>query len=205
MPESPEAARRIGGAHRCDTCDMRRRPPVVLLGVSFVLTGCASTPPRLVTTAPTIRPATTSSPGPLGSSVASSGCGATVVYRGGVPAWLVAAAGGSGSQSGAPTYLPYVITDPPIAGGYLFIFPLHSGAHAPNKILWAVGLPRDGSDLVITAHPLTAAKPVITETLADDSFPGEIYPDGLAVPTAGCWQLTLSWSGHRALLDLAYT
>jgi hypothetical protein len=129
------------------------------------------------------------------------GCGDTVVYRGGVPAWLVAAGGGSG----APTYLPYVIASPPIAGGYLFIFPLHSGAHAPNKILWAMGLPRDGSDLVITAHPLTASRPVITETLRDDSYPGEIYPDGIAVPTSGCWQLTLAWSGHRALLDLAYT
>lgn len=183
---------------------MRRRPPVVLLGVSFLLAGCASTSPLLATNAPTLRSATTSSPGPVGSSVASAGCGDTVVYRGGVPAWLIAAGGGSGAQSGAPTELPYVIADPPIAGGYLFVFPLQSGAHAPNKILWAMGFPRDGSDLVISAHPLTASNPVITETLRDDSSPGEIYPDGLAVPAAGCWQLTLSWSGHRALLDLAY-
>ena len=128
-----------------------------------------------------------------------------MVYRGAVPAWLVAAGGGSGSSSGAPTYLPYVIADPPIAGGYLFVFPLQSGARAPNKILWAVGVPRDGSALVISAHPLTASRPVMTETLPDDSYPGEIYPDGLAVPAPGCWQLTLTWSGHRALVDLAYT
>jgi hypothetical protein len=159
----------------------------------------------MVTNAPTIRAATTSAPGPPGSTVASTGCGGTVVYRGDVPAWLVAAGGGSESPSGAPTYLPYVIAHPPIAGGYLFVFPLQSGAHAPNKILWAMGFPRDGSDLVISAHPLTASKPVITETLRDDSSPGEIYPDGLEVPAAGCWQLTLSWSGHHALLDLAYT
>lgn len=169
-----------------------------------MLAGCSSTSPRLVTSAPTVRSATTSSPGPVGSSVASVGCGDTVVYRGGVPTWLVAAAGGSGSRSGAPAYLPYVIANPPIAGGYLFVFPLRSGAHAPNKILWAMGLPRDGSNLVISAHPLTTSKPVISETLPDDSYPGEIYPDGLAVPAAGCWQLTLSWSGHRAMLDLAY-
>jgi hypothetical protein len=159
----------------------------------------------MVTNAPTIRAATTSAPGPPGSTVASTGCGGTVVYRGDVPAWLVTAGGGSGAPSGAPTYLPYVIARPPIAGGYLFVFPLQSGAHAPNKILWAMGFPRDGSDLVISAHPLTASKPVITETLRDDSSPGEIYPDGLEVPAAGCWQLTLSWSGHHALLDLTYT
>ncbi len=159
----------------------------------------------MVTSAPASRSATTAAPGPPGSSVASVGCGDTAVYRGAVPAWLVAAGGGSGSSSGAPTYLPYVIAHPPIAGGYLFVFPLQSGAHAPNKILWAVGVPRDGSDLVISARPLTASRPVITETLPDDSYPGEIYPDGLAVPAPGCWQLTLSWSGHRALLDLAYT
>ncbi|MFI5287639.1 MAG: hypothetical protein ACHQ4F_15160 [Candidatus Dormibacteria bacterium] len=158
-----------------------------------------------VTDAPPLRSVTTSDPQPLGSSVASTGCGDTVVYRGNVPAWLVAAGGGSGSPSGAPTYLPYVIARPPIAGGYLFVVPLQSGARAPNKILWAMGLPRDGSDLVITAHPLTASKPVITETLRDDSYPGEIYPDGLAAPAPGCWQLTLSWSGHHAVVDLSYT
>lgn len=137
--------------------------------------------------------------------MASAGCGDTVVHRGDVPAWLVAAGGGSDPPSGAPAYLPYVIAHPPIAGGYLFIFPLRSGTRAPNKILWAVGLPREGSPLVITAHPLTASRPVITERLPADSYPGEIYPDGLAVPAAGCWQLTLSWSGHSAVVELAYT
>ncbi|MFZ0130801.1 MAG: hypothetical protein WB808_12745 [Candidatus Dormiibacterota bacterium] len=181
---------------------MRRRPPLVGLGVALLLAGCAPTATPSVTNAPTIRSAATPAPQPLGSSVASTGCGNTVVYRGSVPAWLVTAGGGS---RGAPTYLPYVIARPPIAGGYLFVFPLQSGAHGSNKILWAMGLPRDGSDLVISAHPLTASKPVITETLLDDSYPGEIYPDGLAVPTAGCWQLTLSWSGHHALIELAYT
>lgn len=159
----------------------------------------------MITTAPTTHSPTTSAPRPPGSSIASTGCGDTVVYSGDVPAWLIAAGGGSGAPSGAPTYLPYVIADPPIAGGYLFAFPLHSGSHDPSKILWAMGLPRDGSDLVIRAHPLTASRPVITETLPADSSPGEIYPDGLEVPAAGCWQLTLSWSGHQALLDLAYT
>lgn len=179
---------------------MRCRLSLALLGV-LLIAGCASTATPTVTNPSTSRSATTSP----GSSAASTGCGDTVVRRGNVPAWLVTAGGGSGSQSGAPTYLPYVIASPPIAGGYLFVFPLHSGARGANKILWAVGYPRNGSNLVISAHPLTSSRPVITETLADDSYPGEIYPDGLAVPYAGCWQLTLSWSGHTATLDLAYT
>lgn len=185
---------------------MRRWPPLVLLGVSLLLAGCAPTATPMVTSAPASPSATTSGPEPSGSGVASTGCGDTVVHRGDVPAWLVAAGGGSRSPSGAPTYLPYVIAQPQIAGAYLFGFPLRAGhpENPTNKILWAMRLPRNGSSLVVSASPLGAASPTVSITLPDDSGPGEIYPSIIDVPFAGCWRLGLSWMGHHAELDLDY-
>ena len=37
-----------------------------------------------------------------------------------------------------------------------------------------------------------------------NSGPGEIYPDGLDVPTAGCWRFDLRWANGRATVDLEY-
>ncbi|MBJ7593768.1 MAG: hypothetical protein JF886_02725 [Candidatus Dormibacteraeota bacterium] len=138
---------------------------------------------------------------PPASTVAAPGCGATPVYRGGVPAWLITAGGASGL-----TDLPYVIARPPFAGGYLFGFPLRAGHpdNPTNKILWAMALPRNGSTLVINAHPLGASSPALTETLPDNSRPGEIYPDIFDVPSAGCWQVALDWTGHHVVLELDY-
>jgi hypothetical protein len=97
-----------------------------------------------------------------------------------------------------------VIASPATAGGFLFEFPLLAGPKAANKILWAMRLPRSGSSLVLTAHPLGASAPVVTESRPDNSSPGEIYPDGLDVPSAGCWQVSLSWGGNHAEIDLNY-
>jgi hypothetical protein len=36
----------------------------------------------------------------------------------------------------------------------------------------------------------------------DDASPGEIYPSIVDLPAAGCWRLTLRWSGHAASIDL---
>ena len=67
-----------------------------------------------------------------------------------------------------------------------------------------MGLPRNGSNLVIKAHPLGASSPALTETLPDNSSPGEIYPDIFDVPSAGCWQVALDWAGHHAVLEVNY-
>ena len=181
---------------------MYRRWPLVLLLGAWLVVGCSASPSTHASTAP---PTLAITP-PTAGTVVAGGCGATPVYRGAVPAWLVTAGGGSGSPSGAPTSLPYVIAKPQIAGGYLFGFPLRAGhPESPsNKILWAMRLPRNGSSLVVNATPLGAASPTVSITLPDDSSPGEIYPSIIDVPFAGCWQVGLSWMGHHAELDLDY-
>jgi hypothetical protein len=121
---------------------------------------------------------------------------------GGVPTWLDDAGGNNN-----PDDLPYVFAAPPrSAAGFLFGYPLIA-KHSPdrgNKILWVVGQPRDGSPMQITGHPLGAAAPAVTQSVPDDSGPGEIYPSTVDVPRAGCWHFDLSWSGHQASVDLLY-
>jgi hypothetical protein len=127
-------------------------------------------------------------------------CGSSTAYEGEVPAWLDEAAG-----SNVPL-TPYVVADPPIAAGFLFTHRLRAGvpSHAGNKILWAVRTPRDDEELVVRVTPLGADRPVIREVLSPDSGPGEIYPDGFDVPTAGCWHVELRWATGEAALDLRY-
>jgi hypothetical protein len=72
-----------------------------------------------------------------------------------------------------------------------------------NKILWIVHPPR-GSQLVIRAHPIASPHPLVTVRRTADSGPGPIYPSYVDVPRAGCWQVTLRWSGGIDSLDLAY-
>jgi hypothetical protein len=135
------------------------------------------------------------------ATVLAGGCGSTPVMRGHVPAWL--------DEAGAhnnPDALPYVIADPPQAAGFIFGYPLRSGhPDTPtNRILWVVGLPRNGSPLVITSHPLRTAAPIVTQSQPDDSSPGEIYPSIVDVPDPGCWHVDLAWAGHHAAVDLVY-
>jgi hypothetical protein len=123
------------------------------------------------------------------------------MLKGGVPAWLDDAGGHNN-----PDFLPYVIAVPQQAAGFIFGYPLRSGHpdNPTNKILWVVGLPRDGSSLVMTAHPLRTTSPVVALSQPDDSSPGEIYPSIVDVPTPGCWHFELAWAGHHAAVDLLY-
>ena len=72
-----------------------------------------------------------------------------------------------------------------------------------NKILWVSKLPLSvGSSLEITARQLiggTAVGAVQRRTVAGG--PG---PSLIDMPTAGCWQFTLRWSGHTDTVDLPY-
>lgn len=70
-----------------------------------------------------------------------------------------------------------------------------------NKILWVSRLGA-GSSLQITARQLiggAAVGPVRQRTVAGG--PG---PSIIDMPTAGCWQFTLHWSGHVDTVDLPY-
>jgi hypothetical protein len=72
-----------------------------------------------------------------------------------------------------------------------------------NKILWVSKVPDSlGAPLEITARQLiggVAVGPVERRAVAGG--PG---PSGIDMPTAGCWQFTLRWSGHADTVDLPY-
>lgn len=130
------------------------------------------------------------------------GCGSTQVYKGGEPDWLTRA-----GDNNNPNDLPYFITSPPIAAGFLFAYPLKGGRSTSpnNKILWVVGPPRNGHDLklVVTLVGVEAAGEVFT--FPADSGPGAIYPSVVDVASPGCWHFDLTWGANKAAADLNYT
>ena len=71
-----------------------------------------------------------------------------------------------------------------------------------NKILWVSKLPLSRVLPEITARRLiggAAAGAVQRRTVFGGPGPSKID-----MPTAGCWQFTLRWSGHVDTLDLPY-
>ena len=125
----------------------------------------------------------------------SSGCGNAAVYNGAVPPW---------ASVNAPAGLNYVIATPDLAMGYLFSYSLLAGPDG-NKILWYVRAPRGGRPLLAEGHPLGSSKPTASFSQPADSSPGEIYPSGVTVPTAGCWRFHLAWNGYAADVDLLFS
>jgi hypothetical protein len=127
-------------------------------------------------------------------------CASAVVYRS-LPAW---ARSGFDPPSMA---MPYVLG----VRGYIVavLWARHDPLVTPaspnrsNKILWVSKLPLSaGSRLQITAQRLvggTAVGPVQRRTVVVGPGPSEIN-----MPTPGCWQFTLRWSGHADTVDLPY-
>jgi hypothetical protein len=141
------------------------------------------------------------SPSPPAALASTAPCSASSVHTGSRPPWLEEAGAHNNPD------IPYVIATPEIAAGFLFADPLRAGhpVDPSNKILWVVGKPRNGSDLQLSAHPLGASTPVVTDSFPDNSSPGEIYPSIFDVPSPGCWQLELRWAGNVARVDVTYT
>ena len=163
----------------------------------LLLAACSgSEASRPVSSTPT--PAAIKTPTP-GSALIAAGCGVTPIYKSGtLPDW---------ASVNAPSFLPYVIATPAVAIGYLFTHPLTAGLDANNKILWYVATPRDGYPMEATGHPLGASSPAARFSKAADSSPGEIFPTGPTVPSAGCWHFTLTWhnGAQHAEVDLVFT
>ncbi len=176
---------------------MRMRRFFVVFGW-LAIAGCTSS-----TTAvhPSPSPSIDRSPSSDAQAI-TGGCGQTQIYKGGEPDWLTRA-----GDNNNPKGLPYFITSPAIAAGFVFGYPLRSGAptNPDNKILWVVDRPRDGNSLVISGHPLSAADPTMQASFPDNSGPGAIYPSEVNVPAAGCWQFEIAWGPNRATVDLVYT
>ena len=155
-----------------------------------------------VAATPSPSPSPSANHPPVAAQIVSGGCGGTHVYKGGEPDWLTAAGAGNN-----PTFLPYAIGYPPTAAGFIFGYPLQVGPRASgaaNKILWVVGIPRDGNPLRITGHPQNGSEPTINVSFPADSGPGEIYPSIVDVPSAGCWHFDLGWGSNRTSIDLVY-
>ena len=176
----------------------------VAIVVAFLATACSSTSSTLrsTTSGSTIPSAVVPTSSPLASAVAvPGGCGQTQVYRGGMPLWLRDGIQGLTGMENAP----YALTGPTPAAGFLLAYPLKAGTHAPAKILWVMSTPRNGGPLQIRVNPSGAAEPVVTASRPADSGPGEIYPDGVSVPSSGCWHFKLQWATGNAELDLSYS
>ena len=178
-----------------------RRPGIWVAVLAVILLGaCVSGSSQPV--APSSRPTPTLRADiPAAAQPVTGGCGRTQAYQGPIPAWLERADGHN-----TPRGLPWVVGEPSSAAGFIFGYPLRAGhpSDPTNKVLWVVRTPRNGTALEIVAHPLGSSSPLLREQHPADSSPGEIYPDGMDVPTPGCWHFQLSWATGRAELDLEY-
>jgi hypothetical protein len=76
-------------------------------------------------------------------------------------------------------------------------------AGSGNKILWVAKDPvRPLSDLKISARRIVKGRAVgkaVSRTVTGG--PG---PSGIDLPRAGCWRMTLKWSGRTDSLELRY-
>jgi hypothetical protein len=132
------------------------------------------------------------------ATIVPGGCSQTGLRHGLPPRWAMAAFADSSSAIGT-----FAIGVHRKALAYFARLRAGHPTNPANKILWIVHPPR-GSELVIRVHPLGAAHPLITVRRPADSSPGPIFPSYVDVPRAGCWDITLRWSGGIDSFDLAY-
>lgn len=139
--------------------------------------------------------------GASASVTAENTCAHAVVY-GSLPTWARAGfspANGAWphevSAKGEMTAVLWARTDP-------LVSPLPK--HRANKILWVSKAPLTiGSNLNITAQRLIGSKPVgPTQHRVVVGGPG---PSSINMPAAGCWLMTLRWSGHVDSVELPYS
>jgi hypothetical protein len=107
----------------------------------------------------------------------------------------------------APGQIPHALSHEDNLVAVLFAGSLRAGANVANpsnKILWIVRDPRDGKELRLKLRRVDGTGEPVTQVEQADSGPGEIYPSGVDVPTAGCWHVLASWNGYTATMELNY-
>jgi hypothetical protein len=120
------------------------------------------------------------------------------VIDGALPSW--AQAGFSDPESRAN----YELGRESSIAAILFKYPLLTppSTSARNKILWVSHVPADGSPLLIEAQRMIGNRQIGAPVRRQvDGGPG---PSIVNLPVAGCWRLSLRWSGHRDSLDVTY-
>ncbi|WP_211240947.1 hypothetical protein [Hamadaea tsunoensis] len=153
----------------------------------------------LTTTACTAAPTPTAAPTTAAAPTAAGPCRPDV-RTDELPVW--ARGGFSGDTS-----MPHTLGAAGSIVAVMFGYPLHqpptTADGRTNKILWVSapdgsGTPGSDPDLVITARLDGTGDPV-RQTVAGG--PG---PSIVDLPKAGCWRLTLAWSGRTDTMDLEY-
>jgi hypothetical protein len=133
-----------------------------------------------------------------GAGEAATPCRAST-QTGVLPAW--ARAGFSDPRPVMPNAVGHDGRIAAVVFGYPLLSP--ASANRSNKILWVSRrLPATPAALWIHAQRMVGATPVgpaVTRIVTGG--PG---PSIVNLPHPGCWRLTLSWSGRRDTLDLAY-
>jgi hypothetical protein len=84
-------------------------------------------------------------------------------------------------------------------------YPLYAPSlvNRSNKILWVSKLPvGNTATLRITAQRMRGTRRIGAPVTR--SIVGGPGPSIIDMPAAGCWRLSLSWSGHHDSLDLSY-
>jgi hypothetical protein len=200
----PDAERALAAGERAGEAEAlikearRRRRRRWLWGTGAVLLVAAGGTTWVLRTPPADAPRVASV---TGSQPATAGSCASAVAYGSLPTWARAG------------FSPPSIAMPYALGAHGDIVAVLWARHDPlatpaqpgraNKILWVSKLPLAlGTPLEITAQQLiggTLVGAVQHRTVAGG--PGPSYID---MPTAGCWQFTLRWSGHVDTLDLPY-
>ncbi len=124
-----------------------------------------------------------------------SGACASAVSRDALPTW--ARGGFSDDGSG----IPHVFGERGDILAVLFEYPPKASTDPDdgNKILWVSRLPQQ------PMRPLTIeARLDGTTTSVTRELTGGAGPSSVSLPTAGCWRLTLSWSGHTDTMALTF-
>jgi hypothetical protein len=126
-----------------------------------------------------------------GGSHKTAAASACAVDRGVLPKW--ARTGFSDPQP----KMPHVLGSGGHIAAIIFGDPLYSppDADRANKVLW---VPRE--------TPLTYTRLAITATNGDRTVHRKVDlgPSYVDLPAPGCWQLSLSWKGHKDTLALKY-
>jgi len=136
---------------------------------------------------------TSAGPPPAQAPAPSDGC-VYDVRRDVLPAWARA-----GFADPSPSGTPYVLGRRGDILAVLFGYPLKAppaNAGPTNKILWVSRVPVTTGDTL----RISAQRDGGTVSREVTGGPG---PSTVDLP-AGCWHLTLTWSGHTDTMDLRY-
>jgi hypothetical protein len=123
-------------------------------------------------------------------AASGSGCAGTVTTTA-LPSWARAGFGP------ASLHTPHVVSEHGQIIAVLFVqLRVHQPPGVQNKVLWVA---RGGYGPLRIRAQLQGTSRTLTRVLPNG--PGPSYVD---MPAAGCWQMSLTWSGHHDAIALRY-